>query len=227
MSSLPPWGTELILSVAAVGTAAVAIGLFMRATRDKKEPPSQEKPIPEVVSSISSLKTLPGTSLKSSDVERARKELRLLALERDALSLVISKFFEAEDEGEITREERIRLSKEYEARMKSLSDKMRRAELIVGLYELERIREELVKMFDAKLSETNAKIEELRRELKLAPPVEEKEKKPPAKRVEKKKAEEKPRRRKPKGSEIDEKIEKLRQEVLKELEELEKLEIEI
>ena len=83
MSSLPPWGTELILSVAAIGTAAVAIGLFMRATRDKKEPPSQEKPIPEVVSSISSLKTLPGTSLKSSDVERARKELRLLALERD------------------------------------------------------------------------------------------------------------------------------------------------
>ena len=68
----------------------------MRATRDKKEPPSQEKPIPEVVSSISSLKTLPGTSLKSSDVEKARKELRLLALERDALSLVISKFFEAE-----------------------------------------------------------------------------------------------------------------------------------
>ena len=226
MSSLPPWMKDLILSAAPISIAAVAIGLFMRATRDKKEPPSQEKPIPEVVSSISSLKTLPGTSLKSSDVERARKELRLLALERDALSLVISKFFEAEDEGEITREERIRLSKEYEARMKSLSDKMRRAELIVGLYELERIREELVKMFDAKLSETNAKIEELRRELKLAPPIEE-EKKPPAKRVEKKKAEEKPRRRKPKGSEIDEKIEKLRQEVLKELEELEKLEIEI
>lgn len=223
MSSLPPWGADLILGVAAVGTAAVAIGLFMRSTRSgKDETPSSEKEA--TIKEFTSLEPPAGMSLKAADVGRTRRELRLLALERDALSQVISKFFEAEDEGEISKEERTKLSREYEARVKALSDRFRRAELIVGLYELEKIRDELVKRFEAKLGETTAKIKELSSELKLKVPVE--EKKATKKVKEKEAAEGEPkRRRKPKGSEIDEKIEKLRREVLKELEELEKLEI--
>jgi hypothetical protein len=151
------------------------------------------------------------------------------------MSGVITKFFEAEDEGEISKEDRVKLSRDYEEKMKSLSDRVRQMELVIGLYELERIREEIVKRFDAKLNETNAKIKELRGELKLEIPVEEekktlKEKKPIAEGEKEEKegeSEEKPRQRRQRVSEIDEKIEKLRQEVLKELEELEKLEIEV
>lgn len=232
--SLPPWTMDLLLGVAAVGIAAVVIGLFMRSTRSGKEQvetsPPEKETLPEqsIFKQVAPADPPAGMSLKSADVEKARTELNLLALERDILSMAISKFFEAEDEGEISGEDRARLSKEYEARMKMLSDRMKRSDLIVGLYELEKIRDELVKRYNARLSETNAKIEELQGELKLTAPVE--EKKPPAKKRrvrEKEETEAKPRqRRRPRGSEIDEKIEKLRQEVLKELEELEKLEIE-
>lgn len=235
--SFPP---EWALSIAAVGTAAVAIGLFMRSTRfgKKKEevqPPSGNEP---TFKRADSVEPAVGISLKVTDVERGRKTLKVLALERDALSMVISKFFEAEDEGEISKEDRENLSKNYEEKVKSLSDKIRQTELIVGLYELEKIREEIVKRFDAKLNETNAKIEELRKELKVEIPTEEEKKSPtkkektPAKEKEeeeeREEVQEKPKQSsKPKTSEIDEKIDKLRQEVLKELEELEKLEIDV
>jgi len=237
MSFLPPWGADLAIGIAAIGTAATAIGLFMRSTRSgkKKEeiqlPPAEEEPILKEANPV-----VPpvGIGLKATDAEKARSTLKILALERDALSMAISKFFEAENEGEISKEDRANLSKDYEEKVKSLSDKIRQTELIVGLYELEKIREEIVKRFDAKLNETNSKIEELRKELKVELPAEE-EKKVPAKRAKEKapegkegEAEEKAKpKSKPKMSEIDEKIEKLRQEVLKELEELEKLEIEI
>jgi len=233
MSFLPPLGADLAVGIAAVGAAAVAIGLFMRATRSGKKkvetplPPAEEKPIFKeeilVVSPVG----------KTTDVDRARKTLKIMTLERDALSMTISKFFEAEDEGEISREDRANLSKDYEDKVKNLSDKIRQTELVVGLYELEKIREEIVKRFDAKLNETNAKIDELRKELKLELPIGEEEKAPVKKAKEKapeeeeEETEEKTKQKKPKMSEIDEKIEKLRREVLRELEELERLEIEI
>jgi len=240
MSFPPPLQADLAIGVAAIGTAAITIGFFMRSTRfwKKKEetpppPPKQEETSLKQVDFVK-LPTA-GISLNLADVERARKTLDLLSLERDALSMAISKFFEAEDEGEISREDREKLSKSYEERVKALSDRIRQTELVVGLYELERIREEIVKRFDAKLSETNSKIVELRKELKLEIPVEE-EKKVPAKKEKEKtleegkgkeEAEEKTKQRGKPRSEIEERIEKLRQEVLKELEELEKLEIDI
>lgn len=239
MSSLPPLGTEVYLGIAGVATVAVVTGLFWRATRSKKTDPVlpvvEEMPKLEQIEPAQPAQPAPEVSLGPQDVEKSRKTLKLLALERDALSAAITKFFEAEDEGEISREDRVRMSKDYEEKMKSLSDKARQTELIIGLYELERIREEIVKRFDAKLNETNAKIKELRGELKLEVPVEEekktpKEKKPPTegeKEEKEEEGEEKPRQKRQKVSEIDEKIEKLRQEVLKELEELEKLEIEV
>jgi len=240
MSFPPPLQTDLAISLAAIGTAVIAVGLFMRSTRfwKKKEeiplpPPKEEETSPKQIDFVK-LPTA-GVSLNLADVERAKKTLDLLSLERDALSMAISKFFEAEDEGEITKEEREKLSKSYEERVKALSDKIRQTELVVGLYELEKIREEILKRFDAKLSETNAKIEELRKELKLEVPVEEEKKVPakkekekaPAEEKEKEETEEKTKQRGKPRSELEERIEKLRQEVLKELEELEKLEIDI
>jgi len=239
MSFPPPLQADLAIRIAAIGTAVIAVGLFMRSTRfwKKKEEIPPPPPKEETSSKQIDLVKLPtaGISLNLADVERARKTLNLLSLERDALSMAISKFFEAEDEGEITKEEREKLSKNYEERVKVLSDKIRQTELVVGLYELERIREEIVKRFDAKLSETNAKIEELRKELKLEIPVEEEKKVPakkekekaPAEEKEKEETEEKTKQRGKPRSELEERIEKLRQEVLKELEELEKLEIDI
>jgi len=141
--------------------------------------------------------------------------------------MVLKRLFEAEDEGEITREERLRLSRGYEVEMKQLSEDLKQAELVVTLHELESIREDVLKKFESMLNETQSRIDAILKELKLEKPKAAPAKAPPKKKPEKKEVEEEeekpPRRRR---SEVEEKLEQLRKEVLEELEELEKLEIE-
>jgi len=236
-----PFSTDLLVVVVALAVAAVAIYLFTRASGggkvERAEPEAEatiaEKPAPPKAVPVAvqggGLK-LPKVErhLRQSDVERARSNLRTLTLQRELLSIVLKRLFEAEDEGEITREERLRLSRGYEADLKRLGGELKRAELIVTLNELESIRDEVLKKFEATLNDTQTRIDTILKELKL----EEKRKapaKPPRKKKPEKreaKEEEKPQPPRRRESEVDEKLEKLRKDVLKELEELEKLEIE-
>ena len=237
--ALPP-PTDLLVGAAALAVAAVAIYLFTKASGGGKverpeaeealaEEPAPPQPVPVAVQG-GGLK-LPKVEryLRQSDVERARSNLRTLTLQRELLSIVLKRLFEAEDEGEITREERLRLSRGYEADLKKLGGELKRAELIVTLNELESIRDEVLKKFEATLNDTQTRIDTILKELKLekpkkAPAKPPRERKKPEKREAKE--EEKPQPPRRRESEVDEKLEKLRKDVLKELEELEKLEIE-
>ncbi len=58
--------------------------------------------------------------------------------------MVLRRLFEAEDEGEISREERVRLGKVYEDEMKQIAEELKRSEMLISLAELESIREEIV-----------------------------------------------------------------------------------
>jgi len=239
MAPLPT--TDLLVGIGALVVAAVAIYMFIRASgggmkveRAKPEEESlEEAPSPPIqLIAAGSRPQLPQVErhLKQSDVERARSSLRTLTLQRELLTMVLKRLFEAEDEGEITREERLRLSRGYEAEMKQLGENLKQAELVVTLNELESIREDVLKKFESTLNETQARIDVVLKELKLERPKKPPAEVPPKKKPEKEEAEEEeeekpptPRRRR---SEVDEKLEQLRKEVLKELEELEKLEIE-
>ncbi|MFQ6054213.1 MAG: hypothetical protein ACE5OO_08320 [Candidatus Bathyarchaeia archaeon] len=238
--------TDLLVGVAALSVASVAIYLFVRATgggskAERTEPTAE--PVEEEVTAPQLLR--PGATggrfeipqlerrLSQSDVERARSNLRTLTLQRELLTMVLKRLFEAEDEGEITREERIRLSRGYEAELKKIGEELKQAELVATLHELESIRDDIMKKFEAILSDTQAKIDAVVKELKLEKPAKPPAKAPRRRRPKKKEEaegeepeEEKPRARR-RGSEVEEKLEQLRREVLKELEELEKLEIEV
>ena len=234
------------MGIGSLAVAAVAIYLFIRAsggwaktgrtepeakTLDEETVPPQPVPLAAKGSGLQ----LPQMErrLSQPDVERARSNLRTLTLQRELLTMVLKRLFEAEDEGEITREERLSLSRGYEAEMKRLSEELKRTELIVALHELESIRDDILKKFEATLNETQARIDTILKELKLeeprkAPARAPRRRKKPEEEAEEEKVEEEekpkpPRRRK---SEVEEKVEQLRREVLKELEELEKLEIE-
>ena len=226
MSSSPPLGTEVILGIAGIGTTVVVVGLFLRATRFKKPVAQAPGEVKEPVAEEASLVESKAGERVVFDVEQAEKSLKLLVLEKDALVAVIAKFFEAEDDKDISKEDRLRVSSEYESKLKILDDRIKHTKLVVYLNKLEKMREEIVKRLDTEIKKT-------RGELKIEEPIEmtkkpAREKKPEeTKEEEEGEDEEKPKQRRQRVSEIDEKIEKLRQEVLKELEELEKLEIEI
>ena len=248
-----PISPELILGVGAIAVALLAIYLFMRATGGgkgskkveglevEKAPAADvvEGPAAPPVERHQAGEVTMRRYIQPEQVERARSEIRLLTLRRELLSMALKRLFEAEDLGEITREERIRLSKEYEDEMKRVGEEIKRSELILSLHELENIRQEVIKKFEATLNNTQARIDAILKELKMGelkaeppaqPEVEKKRRRPKEEGKEEVKEgvkEEVEKPKAPKRSEIDEKLEQLRREVLKELEELERLDIEV
>jgi hypothetical protein len=176
------------------------------------------------------------THLQSTDIEKARSNLRTLTLRKELLSMVLRRLFEAEDEGEINRDERVRLSRGYETELRDLNEELKQSELIMTLHELESIRDDILKKFEATLTSTQNRIDLVMKELKIEEKVEPPPRAPPRARVPRPEDEpeegdveeeedERPRAPRPR-SDVEEKIEQLRNEVLKELEELEKLELE-
>ena len=239
---------DIGVGLAAIAVAALAIYLFIRASSGSSEDERKRASIlfdeeehtrtPLSISAVESGDfSMPKAEryLRQPDVSRARSSIRTLALQREILSMVLKRLFEAEDEGEITREERIRLSKGYETELKQLSEELKQAELVMTLHELETIRDDILEKFEETLSSTQSKIDGILKELKIEkePPRRE----PPRRRrpapreealPEEEEAEEEEERAAPRRprSDVEEKLEQLRMEVLKELEELEKLELE-
>ncbi|MBM3292741.1 hypothetical protein FJY84_08705 [Candidatus Bathyarchaeota archaeon] len=261
--------TDVIFGLALIIVATIAIYAFIRATKtgDKKEK-TEEQSIEKTTESKKidvNLKEnrviLPpiGRKLPINDIEKAKSDIRTLTLKQEITSMVLRRLFEAEDEGEITKEERIRLSSNYEEEMKKVADELKQSELVVSLAELETIRDDIIKKFEATLNQTQEKIDIIIKELKIEEPpkVVEEEQKPKTAAIPKK------RRTLPKTKVTDESLEalediedvngvqeivegqatnevkppdakmdvearlnKLKQEVLKELDELDKLELE-
>ncbi len=234
-----------------IGFAALVIGgasvyLFMRATSnslntdetpEENTPESKEQKPFTVIAPVfeKGAVKLPEIKRKVNvkEAEEARSKIRTLSLQKEIISLVLRRLFEAEDEGEINKEERLKLSKSYELELKESSEELKQAELVVTLNELELIRTDILKKFEATLNTTQSRIDLVLKELKLdiieEKPQEQVEKKPTVTTTKIGDSVDKPEIDIPKkrpGSDVEEKLEQLRKEVLKELEELEKLELE-
>jgi len=239
---------DITVGLAAIAVAALAVYLFMRASSSGSSKTSRDEDVSIFVDETIFAPRLRSTASRSSeyqmpklqrhmgssDVERARSQIRTLTLKGELLSMVLKRLFEAEDDGEVTREERVRLSSGYESELKSLSDDLQQAELVVSLHDLESIRDDILKKFEETLNSTQIRIDSILKELK----IEKEEPTPPRRRrraqerreeapeEEEAEEEEAPRASRPR-SDVEEKLEQLRMEVLKELEELEKLELEV
>jgi hypothetical protein len=71
------------------------------------------------------------TTFDKTDLDRSRREMRTIMVERDLLSSAMMKLYEAETEGRITREEREMISKRYSDQIKDLQSKLKDVELVV------------------------------------------------------------------------------------------------
>jgi len=241
--------TEIVIGLAALVLGGVSVYYFMRATNnltdnegieDGETPESREQVPSTIIAPVYEKGAVKLPEIKRQinvkDADDAKSKIRTLSLQKEISSIVLKRLFEAEDEGEINKEERLKLSKGYETELRDINDELKQAELVVTLNELELIRTDILKKFEATLNTTQSRIDLVLKELKLDVIEEEKtqpiEKKPKITTPKKVTADEPvievqdDTPKKKLGSDVEAKLEQLRREVLKELEELEKLELE-
>jgi len=173
--------------------------------------------------------------------EEAKTRLRVLDLEREILSYAIRRLYEAHAEGRITEEERDRLVEKYRVDLERIKEEIARGESIVALNELERMREEFIRIFSERFNELTRRIEQLRAvtglpqpapqpaEESMEKPVEEEKEEPKPQQVQK------PRRRRktqikpppePEKPDVEKRVEQIVSEVEKVLKKLGQMEVE-
>ncbi|MDG6913736.1 MAG: hypothetical protein JRN34_04855 [Nitrososphaerota archaeon] len=165
-------------------------------------------------------------TMTSTDLERSRREMRTVMVERDLLSSAMMKLYEAENEGRITREEREMISKRYSDQIKELQAKLKDVELVVEVGELEGLRSELVTLFESKIRNIESRLEVAKQ--RLGPAAPQPMKKEVAPKIEKATDLERvvERRAKPEMSESEKRVKEIRDEVMDALTKLEQIDIE-
>ena len=165
-------------------------------------------------------------TVTSAELERSRREMKTITVERDLLSSAMMKLYEAENEGRITREEREMISKRYSDQIKDLQSKLKDVELVVEVGELEGLRGELVTLFEQKIQNIEARLDAAKQRLGVqAPEVVKKQSVP---KVEKETDLEKvvERRARPVMTESERRVKELRNEVMDALTRLEQIDTE-
>ena len=209
------------LTVAVAGVAGLGLGglaayvVFYTRPREKKV----------AVRAEAGMKSTEAT-VTSADLERSKRDMRTIMVERDLLSSAMMKLYEAETEGRITREERETISKRYSDQIKDLQSKLKDVELVVEVGELEGLRGELVTLFESKIQNIEVRLDAAKQRLGVtAPPPVKKEAVPKVERptdlervVE--------RRAKPEISESEKRVKEIRDEVMDALTRLEQIDIE-
>ena len=153
--SLDP--TALLIGVAAGGAAGLGISyaVFYPRAKNRKVQVMQRDEAGQ----------LRKKTVTADDLERSRREMRTLLLERDLLSAALTKVYEAENEGKITREEREMIAKRYSSQIRDMESKLSDKELIVEVGELEGLRDELVTLFREKIQNIESRLDQAKERL--------------------------------------------------------------
>lgn len=104
-------------------------------------------------------------TITSEELDSSRREMRTLILERDLLSAALTKVYEAESEGRITKEERELIARRYSSQIRELEAKLRDKELVVEVGELEKLRDELLTLFREKIQNIEGRLDQAKERL--------------------------------------------------------------
>ena len=190
-------------------------------TKTTPEPVNNEPfPVPDILRK----------TITSIDVSRSRDRLRLASLERDIIGDALTKIYEAETRGQINDSEKNQLLQRYKTDLKRVDGEIDTYKRTVDLYELESAKEDLLKSFQEKMLEIDLKISQIRPT--VATPIETSGKPPDSSKTEASPMppsanppKERPPKEKPKNK-AEERLETIREEVLKAMERLEQIETE-
>jgi hypothetical protein len=174
-------------------------------------------------------------TVTETDIAKARNKLRVANLERDIIGDALTKIYEAEAKGTINEPEKNQMIQPYKNDLKRVDAEIDTYKKTVDLYELEAAKEDLFKRFQETFLDIQARIEKIRPSINLPAPTEPKpdELKETTAKTEQSEAttaentppKEKPPKEKPRNK-AEEKIETIREEVLKAMERLEQIETE-
>src|SRR6266516_3877381 len=172
-----------------------------------------------------------GKTITSIDVSRARDRLRLASLERDIIGDALTKIYEAEAKGQINESEKNQLLQRYKTDLKRVDGEIDIHKKTVDLFELESAKEDLLKSFHEKMLEIDLKISQIGPSVAIATETKTSET-PVAQKTETTHSptaasptKERPAKEKPRNK-AEERLETIREEVLKAMERLEQIETE-
>src|SRR6267378_282488 len=204
----------------------------------------QESAQPETLASPSFEKSsfpVPDSLRKSvteADMGRARDRLRIASLERDIIGDALTKIYDAEARAQINETEKNQLLQKYKVDLKRVDGEIDVHKRIVDLHELESAKEDLLKSFYEKLMEIDVRIGQLKpgldslglepRQVKQSTTSSANKQEPPATTETPAPAAEKEKsqtRERPK-TKAEERLDAVREEVLKAMERLEQIETE-
>jgi len=158
--SLDP--TTLLIGVAAGGAAGLGISyaaFFPRGKNGKVQVMQRDES-----------GQLRKKTVTADDLQSSKREMRTLLLERDLLSAALTKVYEAENEGKITRDEREMIAKRYSTQIRDLESKLSDKELIVEVGELEGLRDELMTLFREKIQNIESRLDQAKERLPTVSP---------------------------------------------------------
>jgi hypothetical protein len=212
---------------------ATIIAFWRKREAQKTPEPERIIPLPNLSPSI--LDAPPTTSVEA--VKTAREALKVLKLERQILGSAVTTIYESHSKGVISEAERDRMLEKYKVDLKRLEKGLEENQQIVDLHDLEIEREELIKSFKVKLAEIDAKL----KGLKSGTPVQKPNQKPNKGGVEaggrdsneRKTVEDEPPRSDPDQqadqqavTDSEDRIDQIREEILKAMDRLEQIETE-
>lgn len=148
----------LAIGVAGGAAAGLAISYFVFFNR-------AGNPKVQVVQRDPSTGQLRKRTITEQELEASKREMRTLMLERDLLSSALTKVYEAETEGQITREEREAIARRYSTQIRDFEAKLRDRELVVEVGELEGLRDELLSLFREKIQNIETRLDSTRERL--------------------------------------------------------------
>ena len=197
----------------------------------KKKQPTEDPAPPSNKIEAFPIPDILNKTVATGDLSKARDRLRLASLERDIIGDALTKIYEAETRGQINDSEKNQLLQRYKTDLKRVDGEIYTHKKTVDLYDLESAKEELLKSFHEKMLEIDLKINQIRPAVMLSP-QEKTEEEPPLTKTEPVQnttttapPKERPPREKPKNK-AEERLETIREEVLKAMERLEQIETE-
>lgn len=227
-----------------VATGSIVVYAYARRTLSPREETNRKDSAPVLNYEEKTIQRL----IPKPQLERTKRELRTLLLEKDLVSAALTRLYEAEASHEITREEREILGLKYREELKSLDEKILKIDSFIEVGDLETLREQLLDLVREKIDAIEKRIERAKLSSSLLLP--ENEPRPPAseprqeepkgkvpniadlleektqevaiKEPEKREPEKAPAKKKTQ----DEQVDHLQQELLEALDRLEKLDIE-
>ena len=152
------------LFVEAFGAAfgvAIAVGAVYAYTR-RGRAPRAEAPKPQAGSLSPSADSLLLRGATQTEVDSSRKEVRLLKMEKEYLSGALTRVYEAEVQGRITKDEMQYLSQKYRGELQGIDEKLAKAQAVVEVADLENAREELLSLVNTKVAQIDSRLKDLK-----------------------------------------------------------------